>query len=75
VEHKEIALRAFLDTEGAFDKKSLEILIKATEQHQNRCTICCWVGPMLESRIIMATLAEESLKGFVSGCFGGGIGV
>jgi hypothetical protein len=77
VEHTEIALRALLDTEGAFDKKNhWKIPIKASEQHENGCTICRWVGPMLGSRIIMATLAGESLKGFVSGCsLGWGVGV
>jgi hypothetical protein len=68
VEQRETALWAFLDTVGASDKTSFEVLIKAGEQHRIGCTICRWAGPILGSVIIMATLAGETLKGFVTGC-------
>jgi hypothetical protein len=74
VEHREIALENFLDTEGAFDSTSFEVIIKAAEQHGIGCTICWWVGSMLGYREITATLAGENLEGFLAkGCLQGGI--
>jgi hypothetical protein len=74
VEHGEMALGAFLDIEGAFDSMSVEVIIKAAEQHGIRRTIGWWVGSMLGSRKITATLARETLEGSVTkGCLQGGI--
>jgi hypothetical protein len=60
-EHKGIALGAFLDTEGAFDTTSSDIIIQASERHGIESTICKWICAMLESRNMIATLLGETL--------------
>jgi hypothetical protein len=67
VKHREIALGAFLDIEGAFDRKSFEVIIKAAEQHGLGHVICWWVGSMLGSGQITAKLAGEDLQGLSAG--------
>ena len=56
-EHKDIALGAFLDIEGAFDRTSLDVIKQAAERHGIEPAICRWINAMLESRIIAATLS------------------
>jgi hypothetical protein len=74
VENSEITLGAFLDIEGAFDRTSFDIIKKAAKWHGLEDTICCWIGSMLGSRKITATLAGETLEGSVaSGCPQGGV--
>jgi hypothetical protein len=60
VENSKVTLGAFLDTEGAFDSTSFDIIIKAAKQHGLEDTICHWIGSMLGSRKITATLAGKS---------------
>jgi hypothetical protein len=56
-EHRDIAFGAFLDIEGAFDITSFDTIKQATVRHGIDPTICRWIGAMLESRNIRATLS------------------
>ena len=66
VENREVTLGAFLDTEGAFDSTPFDIITKAAKRHGLEDTICHWIGSMLGSRKITATLAGETLQGSVA---------
>jgi hypothetical protein len=67
-------LELFLDIEGAFDSTSFHIITKAAKWHGFGDTICHWIGSMLVSRKITATLAGETLEGSVArGCLQGGV--
>jgi hypothetical protein len=69
IEHKDIALGAFLDIEGTFDRTSLDIIKQAAERHAIEPPICRWICAMLNSRKVTATLSGESLKAFADrGC-------
>jgi hypothetical protein len=72
VEHKDIALGAFLDIEGAFDGTSFDTIIQAAERHGIEPAICRWICSMLESRSIRGTLSGEILKA-ARGCPQGGV--
>jgi hypothetical protein len=61
IEHRDIALGAFLDIEGAFDRTSFDTIKQAAERHGIDPTICRWICAMLESRNITATLSGETL--------------
>jgi hypothetical protein len=74
IEHKDIALGAFLHTEGAFDSTSFDTINKAAERHGIEPTICRWICAMLESRNIRATLSGETLGATAArGCPQGGV--
>jgi hypothetical protein len=60
-EHKEIALGAFHDLEGALYITSSEAISKTTNQHGVEPTICRRITFMLESRSVAATLSGETL--------------
>jgi hypothetical protein len=62
IDHKDIALGAFLDIEGAFERTSFETIKQAAERHGIEPAICRWICAMLESRNISATLAGETLR-------------
>jgi hypothetical protein len=66
VENSEVKFGAFLHIEGAFDSTSFDIIIKAAKRHRLEDTICRWIGSMLGSRKIIATLAGETLEGSVA---------
>jgi hypothetical protein len=40
IEHKDIALGAFLDIEGAFDRTSFDMIKQAAERHGTEPAIC-----------------------------------
>jgi hypothetical protein len=61
IEHKDVALGEFLDTEGAFNRTSSDIIKQAAEKHGTESAICRWICAMLESRNISATLSRETL--------------
>jgi hypothetical protein len=61
IEHKDIALGAFLHIEGAFDRISFYIIKQAVERHGIKLAACRWICAMLESRNISATLSGETL--------------
>jgi hypothetical protein len=74
IEHKAIALGAFLDTEGASDRTSFETLKQAAERHGIEPTICRWICVMLDSINIRATLSGEILRASAArGCPRGGV--
>jgi hypothetical protein len=58
-EYKVIALGAFLDIEGAFDRTSFHITKQAAERHGIKPAICRWIYAMLESRNITAILSKR----------------
>jgi hypothetical protein len=62
IEHKDIALRAFLYIEGAFDRISFDIIKQAAERHGIEPAICRWICAMLDSRNINAILSGEILR-------------
>jgi hypothetical protein len=73
-EHKDIALGAFPDIEGAFDRTSFDIIKQAAERHGIEPTACSWISAMLESRNISATLSGETLGvAAARGCPQGGV--
>jgi hypothetical protein len=49
VKYKDIAIGAFLDIEGAFDRTSFDIIKQAAERHGIEPAICRWICAMLES--------------------------
>jgi hypothetical protein len=74
-QHKDIALGAFLDIEGAFDSTSFDIRVtkQAAERHGIEPVVCRWIFAMLESRNISATLSGEILGATMAGCPQGGL--
>jgi hypothetical protein len=62
IEHKELALGAFVDTERAFDRISYDAITQSTERHGIDPTICRWILSMLESRNIITTFSGEILR-------------
>jgi hypothetical protein len=58
IEHKDIILGVFLDTEEAFDRTSFDTIKQAAERHGIEPTICRWICAMLESRNVSATLEK-----------------
>jgi hypothetical protein len=61
-EYKELALGEILDTEGAFDRTSINIITQAAGRHSNEPTIYRWICSMLESRNIITTLLGETSR-------------
>jgi hypothetical protein len=64
IEHKDIALGAFLDIKGAFDRTSFDTIKQAAERHGIEPAICRWSCAMLESRNISAgeTLGMSTVR-------------
>jgi hypothetical protein len=74
IEHKDIALGAFFDIEGAFDRTSFDTMKQAAEGHGTEPAICRWICAMLESRNMIVTLSGETLGVSVArGCPQGGV--
>jgi hypothetical protein len=67
LKHKEIALGAFLDTEGAFNNTSFHAIIEATRERGLEETCCRWIRSMLESRLVHTSLIGSSLIAKVAG--------
>jgi hypothetical protein len=61
LEHKEIALGAFLDIEGAFDNTSFKTIITAATEHGLEETCCRWIELMLEGRLVHTSLMGSSI--------------
>ena len=69
LEHKEIALGAFLDIEGAFDNTSFNAIITAARKRGLEETCYGWIRSMLENRLIHTSLMGSSLTAkVVGGC-------
>jgi hypothetical protein len=74
LEHKETALGASLDIEGAFDNISFKTIIMASKESGLGETRCRWIEFMLESRLVHTSLMGSSLIAkFTSGCHQGGV--
>jgi hypothetical protein len=74
VEYKDIALGAFLDMEGAFDRTSFDKIKQAAERHGIEPAVCRWICAMIESRNIGPTLSGETLGATAAGgCLQGGV--
>jgi hypothetical protein len=72
--HKEIALGAFLDIEGAFDNTSFNAIITAAREHGLEETCSRWIRSMLESRLVHTSIMGSSLTAkVVGGCPQGGV--
>jgi hypothetical protein len=61
LEHKEIALGAFLDIEGAFDNTSFKTIITAARERGLEETCCRWNEFMLEGRLVHTSLMGSSI--------------
>jgi hypothetical protein len=67
--HKEIALGAFLVIEGAFDNTSFNALTTAARERRLEETCCRWVRSMLESQVVHTSLMGSNLTAqVVGGC-------
>ena len=74
LEHKEVALGAFLDIEGAFDNTSFNSIIRTARERGIEDTCCRWIGGMLKSRVVFTTMMDETLGASVAGgCPQGGV--
>jgi hypothetical protein len=54
LKHKDIALGAFFDMEGAFDNTSINTMVEAARGRGLEETYCRWIRSMLESRLVYA---------------------
>jgi len=67
--HKGMALGAFMDIEGAFDNTSFSDIITAARECGLEETCCSWVRSLLESRLVHTSIMGSSLTAKVeSGC-------
>jgi retron-type reverse transcriptase len=74
LQHKEIALGAFLDIEGAFDNTSFKTIITAAREHGLEETCCRWIEFMLRGRLVHTSLTGSSITAKVTtGCPQGGV--
>jgi hypothetical protein len=70
--HKEIALGAFLDIEGAINNTSFNAITMAARERGLQENCCRWVGSMLKSRLIHTSLMGSSCTAeVVGGCLQG----
>jgi hypothetical protein len=63
-----IALGAFFDIEGAFNRTSFDIIKQAAERHGTESSICRWICATLESKNIIATLSRQTLGASAGRC-------
>jgi hypothetical protein len=76
IEHNDIALGAFLDIEGAFDRTSFDTIKQTPERHgtEPEPAIYKWICTMLDSRNINSILSGETLRASAArGCPQGGV--
>jgi retron-type reverse transcriptase len=74
LEHKEIALGAFLDIEGAFDNTSFKTIITTARERGLEETYCRWIGSMLGCRLVHISLMGSNLTAkLAGGCPQGGV--
>jgi hypothetical protein len=71
--HKEIALGAFMDIERAFDNTSFQAITTVARERGIEETSCRWISSMLESTLVHTSLPGSSLTAkVVGGCSQGG---
>ena len=74
LDHQEIALAIFLDTEGAFNNTSFDSMCTALNRHSVDYTITRWIRANLEGRQATATLNGSTRSVAVArGCPEGGV--
>ena len=74
IKYRELALGAFLDIEGAFDRTSFEAINSAARRHGVEPTICRWIISMLKTRVVMASVLEDTMRiSTTKGCPQGGV--
>ncbi|KAI5753143.1 hypothetical protein M8J77_023972 [Diaphorina citri] len=74
LEHKEAALAAFLDIEGAFDNTPFNIINRATQSRGIESTLCRWIAATLRDRHINITNFGVTVQATVKrGCPQGGV--
>jgi hypothetical protein len=61
-EHKKIYLGAFLHTDGALDRSSLDVITQPDERHGVNTAICGWIWSIQESKNITITRSGETLR-------------
>ena len=74
LQSKEIALTAFLDIEGAFDRTGFSCISQAAETKRIETSTVNWIMEMLQCRIISANLGGDSVTiKATRGCPQGGV--
>jgi ribonuclease HI len=74
LDRKEIALAAFLDIEGAFDRVAYESMVRAARNRGIKPTCCRWIDHMLRSRKIQSTILNVTQEITATrGCPQGGV--
>jgi hypothetical protein len=69
LEHKEIALGAFMHIEGAFDNTSFKTIITAARERGLEETCCRWIEFMLGGRLVHTSLMGSNITAKVMrGC-------
>jgi hypothetical protein len=72
--HKEIALGAFIVIQGAFDNTCFHAITMAARERGVEETCCRWISSMFESRLVHTSLTGCSLTAkVVGGCPQGGV--
>jgi retron-type reverse transcriptase len=72
--HRRIALGAFLDIEGTFDNNSFNAIITAARECGLEETCCRWIKSMLESILVHTSLMGSNFTAkVVGGCPHGGV--
>ena len=62
LDQQEIALRIFLDTEGAFNNTCYDTMCDALVRHGSDYTIVRWIRVILEGRVAVETLNVLSMR-------------
>jgi retron-type reverse transcriptase len=74
IRHKEVALTAFIDLEGAFDNTGFESIRAAAERRRIEPETVEWIIAMLESRTVTAQLGQDQITiKTTRGCPQGGV--
>jgi hypothetical protein len=69
IKQKGLALGAFLDIEGVFDRTSYDTIKQVAERHDIEPEVCRWICAMPKSRNIVSTLAGDTVRASVArGC-------
>jgi hypothetical protein len=73
-DQQEIALGAFLDTEGSFNNTCYDTMCDALVRHGSEYIIVRWIKATLEGHVAVATLNEISMRFAIQrGCPQGGV--
>jgi hypothetical protein len=74
IEHKEVALGAFLDVQGAFDNTATGAMVNAERARGFSETVCSWIEALLTCRRVKLTLHDVVVEARTTrGCLQGGV--